>query len=71
MVIQGASGAGKSSLLKAGTIPRLRRETPAWLVLPAFPPGADPLLNVAEALSRTSADFGRRESHGTIRDWLK
>jgi len=67
-VILGASGAGKSSLLKAGTIPRLRRETPAFLPLRAFRPGADPLLNFAEALSRTLADYGRREAHGLIRD---
>jgi formylglycine-generating enzyme required for sulfatase activity len=76
LVIQGASGAGKSSLLKAGIIPRLRHETPAWLPLRAFRPGADPLLNFAEALSRTLADYGGREAHGVIRDrlqdeWLK
>ncbi len=70
LVILGASGAGKSSLLKAGIIPRLRRETPAFLPLRAFRPGADPLLNFAEALSRTLADFGRREAHGVIRDRL-
>jgi hypothetical protein len=51
-VILGASGVGKSSLLKAGIIPRLRREAPAWLPLRAFRPGADPLLNFAEALAR-------------------
>jgi hypothetical protein len=70
LVILGASGAGKSSLLKAGVIPRLRRETPAFLPLRAFRPGADPLLNFAEALSRTLADYGRREPHGLIRDGL-
>ena len=70
LVIQGASGAGKSSLLKAGIIPRLRREAPAWLPLRAFRPGADPLLNFAEALARTFADFGRTEAHGVIRDRL-
>jgi hypothetical protein len=69
-VILGASGAGKSSLLKAGIIPRLRREAPAWLPLRAFRPGADPLLNFAEALARTFADFGPREAHGVIRDRL-
>jgi formylglycine-generating enzyme required for sulfatase activity len=69
-VILGASGAGKSSLLKAGVIPRLRREAPAWLPLRAFRPGADPLLNFAEAISHTLADFGRREAHGVIRDRL-
>ena len=69
-VILGASGAGKSSLLKAGIIPRLRREAPAWLPLRAFRPGADPLLNFAEALSRTFADFRRTEAQGHIRDRL-
>ena len=58
-VILGASGAGKSSLLKAGIIPRLRREAPAWLPLRAFRPGADPLLNFAEALARTSPTSAR------------
>jgi formylglycine-generating enzyme required for sulfatase activity len=70
LVIQGASGAGKSSLLKAGIIPRLRREAPAWLPLRAFRPGADPLLNFAEAFARTFADYGQREAHGVIRDRL-
>ena len=69
-VILGASGAGKSSLLKAGIIPRLRRETPAWLPLRAFRPGADPLQNFAEALARTMADFGKIEASGVIRDRL-
>jgi hypothetical protein len=71
MVIMGASGAGKSSLLKAGIIPRLRRETPAWIPLRAFRPGADPLLNFAEALGRTYADFGGDEAYGLIRDRLR
>ncbi|MGA2492468.1 MAG: SUMF1/EgtB/PvdO family nonheme iron enzyme [Roseiarcus sp.] len=69
-VILGASGAGKSSLLKAGVIPRLRREAPAWLPLRAFRPGADPLLNFADALAHTFADFGKLEAHGVIRDRL-
>jgi formylglycine-generating enzyme required for sulfatase activity len=69
-VILGASGAGKSSLLKAGIIPRLRREAPAWLPLRAFRPGGDPLLNFAEALARTMADFGNVEAYGAIRDRL-
>jgi formylglycine-generating enzyme required for sulfatase activity len=71
LVIQGASGAGKSSLLKAGIIPRLRRESPAWLPLRVFRPGADPLLNFAEAMSRTFADYGQAKAHGLIRDQLR
>ena len=69
-VILGASGAGKSSLLKAGIIPRLRRESPAWLPLRAFRPGADPLLNFAEAIARSLHDFGKIEAYGVIRDRL-
>jgi formylglycine-generating enzyme required for sulfatase activity len=69
-VILSASGAGKSSLLKAGIIPRLRREVPAWLPLRAFRPGSDPLLNFAEALALTRADFGKVEASGNIRDRL-
>ena len=67
LVILGASGSGKSSLMKAGIIPRLRRESPAWLPLRAFRPGADPLLNFAEALATTLGDFGKSEAHGAIR----
>ncbi len=69
-VILGASGAGKSSLLKAGVIPRLRREAPAWLPLRAFRPGADPLLNFAESLAHTLGDFGKVEAYGVVRDRL-
>jgi formylglycine-generating enzyme required for sulfatase activity len=69
-VILGSSGAGKSSLLKAGIIPRLRHEAPAWLPLRAFRPGADPLLNFAEAIARTLGDFETIEAHGAIRDRL-
>ena len=38
--------------------------------LRAFRPGADPLLNFAEALARTFADFGHGEAYGVIRDRL-
>jgi hypothetical protein len=57
-VILGASGAGKPSLLKAGIIPRLRRERPAWLPLRVFRPGSDPLLNFADALVPASSAIG-------------
>jgi formylglycine-generating enzyme required for sulfatase activity len=70
LVIQGASGAGKSSLLKAGVIPRLRREAPAWLPLRAFRPGTDPLLSFAQAIARSFSDFGKEHAQGAIRDRL-
>lgn len=68
--ILGASGSGKSSLLKAGVLPRLRREH-GWLVLRTFRPGADPLFNFAEAIARSLADHGEKRAPGTIRDRLR
>ncbi len=68
--ILGASGSGKSSLLKAGVLPRLRRER-GWFVLRAFRPGADPLLNLADAIAATAADHGVELSAGAVRDDLR
>ncbi|MBX2855993.1 MAG: SUMF1/EgtB/PvdO family nonheme iron enzyme [Rhodobacteraceae bacterium] len=70
LIILGASGAGKSSLLRAGVIPRLRRETPGWAPLRAFRPGVDPLSNFADALSRSQNDYGGAEAPGEIRNRL-
>lgn len=67
--MQGASGSGKSSLLKAGVLPRLRRER-GWFVLRAFRPGADPLLNFAEAIAHTAEDAGVPLKTGDIRRTL-
>jgi hypothetical protein len=68
-VIAGASGSGKSSLLKAGVLPRLRRER-GWVALRSFRPGADPLLNFAEALAKPIEGQNATEAPGVIRDRL-
>ena len=68
-VILGASGSGKSSLMKAGVLPRLRREH-GWFVLRVFRPGADPLFNLAEAIARTGAGLHMTLAPGSIRDEL-
>ena len=51
LVLLGASGCGKSSLVRAGIVPRLRRDRQTWLVLDPFRPGADPMAELAEALA--------------------
>ena len=51
LVIQGSSGSGKSSLLRAGVLPRLRRAGHQWLVLPMLRPQARPLEGLAQTLA--------------------
>ncbi|NMF64317.1 nSTAND1 domain-containing NTPase [Brasilonema octagenarum] len=42
-VVLGASGAGKSSLVKAGLIPQLKKSQQQWRILPPIRPGESPL----------------------------
>jgi hypothetical protein len=60
VALLGASGSGKSSLLRAGVLPRLKRDRSNWIVLPAIRPHAQPLLEFACALSQAwdpTSDF--------------
>ena len=61
-VVFGASGIGKSSLVKAGLIPRL--SGPAWLVLPVVRPGASPLRALGQAVAPRGGAPGRGRSIG-------
>ncbi|MEU3630331.1 nSTAND1 domain-containing NTPase [Streptomyces fradiae] len=49
LLLTGPSGSGKSSLVRAGVLPRLRRRR--WTIVPVFTPGANPLHALASALS--------------------
>src|SRR5690606_36428614 len=62
--VVGAAGAGKSSFVQAGVIPRLR-EQERWLVL-LLRPGNRPFLNLADRLRRREVrSSGRRPSQET------
>lgn len=59
--VEGTSGVGKSSLVKAGIIPTIKKGWAssdggttwrAWRFVEPMRPGADPILNLAEALSK-------------------
>ena len=58
LVISGASGSGKSSLLRAGLIPRLRRK-PEWVVISPFEVAREPVRNLSwTGSARRSASLG-------------
>jgi len=51
VAVLGASGSGKSSLMRAGVLPRLRRDQRNWIVLPPFRPQLHPLEELAQAVA--------------------
>jgi WD40 repeat protein len=51
IALLGASGSGKSSLLRAGVIPRLKRAARNWVVLPAMRPQVRPVDELARSLA--------------------
>jgi WD40 repeat protein len=58
--ILGGSGSGKSSLLKAGVLPRIARDKENFLVLPAFRPGSDPLRELFNAFKAIDTGLSRQ-----------
>jgi WD40 repeat protein len=63
VLMLGASGSGKSSLARAGILPRLKKRQAEWLPLPPMRPQLEPLDELAAALSMA---LGAR---GVQRDW--
>ena len=68
LLLLGASGSGKSSLLRAGLLPRLRRDPGRWLVVEPFRPGERPLDELAQALVATGQRQGLEAEPAAIRD---
>ena len=59
VAIVGPSGSGKSSLLRAGLLPRLARQPGRWVLLPPLLPGRQPIRNLAVCLASAFAEAGR------------
>ncbi len=56
-LVLGASGSGKSSLVRAGLIPRLKRDADRWLVVDPFRPFSEPLKELSLVLADAFARY--------------
>jgi hypothetical protein len=74
LLLLGASGCGKSSLLRAGVVPELRRMAgEGLLVLDPFRPDREPMQTLAAQLARAMAESGLSSSfsaEGTVQQLL-
>lgn len=53
MILEGVSGSGKSSLLRAGVIPRLKNDSDNWVVVDPFRPLRNPAHELSLVLRKT------------------
>lgn len=58
LFVLGASGSGKSSLIRAAVVPKLRSGKEQWNILPAVVPGSQPLHNLCRAFRPADAPPG-------------
>jgi WD40 repeat protein len=65
-VIIGASGSGKSSLVRAGLVPRMRRARADWIPLDPVVAGSALLEDLAERLTVAFPDAGERPDFGAV-----
>ncbi len=64
----GASGSGKSSLVRAGLLPRLRRDPARWIVVGPLRPGNDPFAELARVFAQTHPRYGE-DAPASPYDW--
>jgi WD40 repeat protein len=69
-LVVGSSGSGKSSLVRAGVLPRLAKDPQRWLIIPPFRPGTDPVGELARAVASAFPDARERTSWRALRDRL-
>jgi WD40 repeat protein len=70
VAVVGPSGSGKSSLVRAGLVPRLKHLADRWLVLPAFVPGDQPTANLARVLAIAQRETRLARAHRDVLDEL-
>ena len=62
LLVFGASGSGKSSLVRAGLLPRLRRNPECWLIVDPFRPKEHPLRELAIVLADAFSVSGEKRN---------
>ncbi len=69
LLLLGASGYGKSSLVRAGVVPRLKGDREkGWLVLPAFTPGDEPFKELEEAVVSAGGVFDASDPLSSLQE---
>jgi WD40 repeat protein len=66
LAVIGPSGSGKSSLVRAGLLPRIQRLTDHWIVVPGFTPGERPIRNLARSLVQVFGAWERELTTGEV-----
>jgi formylglycine-generating enzyme required for sulfatase activity len=67
LLLLGASGYGKSSLVRAGVVPRLKGDgAGGWAVLPPFTPGDVPFQELGEAVAAAGGVFDPADTLGSL-----
>jgi WD40 repeat protein len=64
--IVGPSGSGKSSLMRAGMLPRMARLNQRWVILPPLRPGSNPRQQLAACLAESFAVHGRMYTRADV-----
>ena len=69
LLLLGASGYGKSSLVRAGVVPRLKGDRDGnWTVLPPFTPGDEPFQELGAAVVEAGGVFHASDSLRSLKD---
>src|SRR5262249_36390694 len=70
-VVIGSSGSGKSSLVRAGVLPRLAKDPDRWAIVPPFRPAADPVGELARAVASVFPRGPDQSGWKALRDRLR
>ena len=70
LVVVGSSGSGKSSLVRAGVLPRLGKDQSRWALVKPFRPEAEPISELARSLSSAFPEGPARPDWKAVRDRL-